>query len=570
QWCATKVVSNSLFTIFTETMDREKIGEVCRLIEEVLPEANYFGCSTNGNIINGKLCSTPIGVTCTLFEYPSTKLEILQYHLTEETSHDVATSLIEEIDKRPWVSAVELLTTIRGMSMTGFCEDLSGIRKGVEVFGGGAFSEDMNENAALVFSKGNEMADNGVVFALIGGEDFYTNTRYIAGWKPLGRELQVTKAKGSILYELDGKPAYDTYYKYLHIKNDESFFYNTLEFPFFYHHNGIEILRAPTASNPDGSLSMTSDIEENVMTRMAYGDPWTILDVVRKGGKEIQGFFPEVINIFSCAARRTFWGNAEVSKESMPFQSIAPTSGFYTSSEFLRTNDYVNQHNVTLVIAAMREGDAYNKGDESFVMQEEGYSGKVSMINRLATFIAAATQELAEANQKLSDMAITDGLTQLFNRKEIQHRITRGTKGYMGKFPGTPISGLSLIMLDIDNFKKVNDTYGHKVGDDVLMGMSRMLKDTLQSLAETGFAGRWGGEEFMIMLPECGVERASEIAETFRKNFAAIDFDQAGAQTVSIGVTEFRKGEDSDTLCIRVDEALYKAKENGKNQVVVV
>ena len=569
QWCRAKVVSNVLFTIFTESMDRTLIDGICFAIDEMLPEALYFGCSTNGNIINGKKSECPVGITCTIFEYPSTHLELLQYKLTAKTAVSVAENLIRQVDEKPWVKAVELLTTIRGMSMTAFCENLSRVRAGVSIFGGGAFSSDMDENVACVFSKGYGFMENGVAFALVGGEDFHVKTMYIDGWKPLGREMKVTRAKESILYELDGKPAYDTYYKYLHIKNDESFFQNTLEFPFFYHHNGIDILRAPIASNPDGSLTMTSDIEENVSTRMAYGDPWTILDIVREGGKRIHQFYPEVITIFSCAARRTFWGNEEVSKESMPFQSMAPTSGFYTSSEFLRTGIHVNQHNVTLVVAAMREGEPSIKGDEVFSMTEENMTGKVSMINRLATFIEAATDELEEANRKLSEMAITDGLTRLLNRKEIQHRISRGTKGYVGKAPGSPISGLSLIMLDIDNFKKVNDTYGHKIGVEVLIGHSNVLKNPIRSLAPDGFTGRWGGEEFMVMLPDCRADRAGEIAEELRRHFSEIEFSVAGHQTVSLGVTESISGEDADTLCIRVDEALYDAKANGKNQVVV-
>ena len=122
---------------------------------------------------------------------------------------------------------------------------------------------------------------------MIGGEDLHIYTTHIAGWKPLGREFLVTKAQNALLFELDGKPAYDVYYRYLKILSDEHFFFNTLEFPFFYKHNGIDILRAPVYCNEDGTLVMTSDIDENVKARLANGDPWTILDCVRRDGKKL-------------------------------------------------------------------------------------------------------------------------------------------------------------------------------------------------------------------------------------------------------------------------------------------
>ena len=566
QWCKTHVVSDVLFTIFSETVEKERIQTVLDLIEKEMPGAKYFGCTTYGCIIDGMLCKTKIGVTCTLMEYPSTKLKLLQYKMNAENMDEVTSAVAKEIDENPWVSAVELVTTIYGMSMTGFCEGLSRIRSDVSVFGGGALDEGLDDVTACVFSKGYGIYQGGAAFLLIGGEDFHVTTTHIAGWKPLGRELKVTKAKGSVLYELDGKPAYDTYYKYLHIKNDENFFQNTLEFPFFYRHNGLDILRAPSACNEDGSLVMTADIEENVVTRMAYGDPWTILEIVKEGGAAIQAFYPEIITVFSCAARRTFWGDREVSKETMPFQSMVPTSGFYTSGEFLRTGRDVNQHNVTLVVAAMREGEIEERVTDSFQMGKESYTGTVSMINRLASFIEAATEELEEANRKLQEMAITDGLTKLYNRREIQNRINDATARFNGQAE-EPLSAVSLIMLDIDNFKHINDTFGHKLGDDVLMGISDMLKSVIADNMPEAMAGRWGGEEFMVLLPEVSEQRAMELAEIMRKAFAEIDFEQAGKQTVSIGVTEARKGEDPDTISIRVDEALYMAKAAGKNRV---
>ena len=573
-WCKTKVCSGVVFQIYSDVLDRGQIEVICEIISKVFPKALYMGCSTNGNIIEGRLSKSSVSIVCTVLEFPTTRVKLLHYTLTEETALSVVRDVKKELRKEPWVKAVQMEMTIRGMSMTPFCEAFNGVDSEIQIFGGGAFNPDTNNDSACVFSSVGGYSEKGVVMLLIGGEDFFVEVSHITGWKPLGREFLVTKAKNAVLYELDGKPAYEAYYRYLNIANDEHFFDNTLEFPFFYQHNGIDILRAPVSSNPDGSLTMTADIEENVKARIAYGDPWTILQSVRRHGLNIRMFNPEIIKVFSCAARRTYWGKSEISKETLPFQSIAPTSGFYTSSEFMRNGDHVNQHNVTLVVAAMREG--LGGDDASFAMDDEAFSGKVSMINRLATFIDAATQELADANERLAQLAVTDAQTEIFNRGEIQRRIHQFIE--WGADDGC------LMMLDIDDFKQINDSYGHAEGDKVICAIALVMKSVLDDFMVSGVKnsknvdyrkidspiGRWGGEEFMILLPHSSKEMAEILAEEIRKRFNAFAFEKAKSPTVSIGVTEIQKGESFDSACIRVDKALYKAKENGKNRVEIL
>lgn len=560
QWCALHITSKMIFHIFSNTIDEDRISEVCKIIKAEIPETIFMGSSTNGNILYGALSERDISVVCTVCEFPSTHAEILQYHLTNETMHSVMDDLVEKIKDRPWVKGVDMLVTIRGMSMTPFCEALQNVPEDVEIFGGGAFNSDMNDDRSCVFSSSGGYSNNGVVFLLIGGEDFHITTTHVTGWKPLGRTFHVTKADGSVLYELDGKPAYNVYFKYLNIRNDEHFFVNTLEFPFFYEHGGLNLLRAPVSSNPDGSIIMTADIEEDVVARLAYGDPLTILQSVYSSGSDIEEFQPEAVRIYSCAARRTFWGVDEISKETLPFQSIAPTSGFYTSGEFLRTNGYMNQHNVTLVVAAAREGNIDPQKETDFHYDDHEFTGKVSLITRLATFIEASTNELEKANEQLAFVAISDGLTKLYNRAEIQKRIKERLA------TGKP---LSLIMMDIDNFKHVNDTYGHKEGDNVIIGLSDLLRNDIAERNPKASAGRWGGEEFMLLLP-FDLEYTKLAAADIVRDFAGLEFPMAGHQTVSVGVTTAIEGESLDSLLVRVDKALYEAKRTGKNRFVVL
>ena len=553
-----KSASKVLFHIFTDSPDKELIDSICTVLDDAMPDAEYAGCSTNGNISSGDFSPSGVSVTCIVFEHPSVKVETLQYGLSEEAAIEVTEALKREVKARPWVKAVEMMATIRGLSMSAFCDNLHDLDPSIQVFGGGAFSGKLDAVQACIFSKKGGVMQKGVAFVLYGGDDFYISTQYVSGWKPLGKEMKVTRARGNIVYELDGKPTYDAYYRYLKIKNDENFFFHTIEFPFYYIKNGINILRDPVCCNADGSIEMTSDVKEGAAGRLAYGDPQTILDSVADTRAEVARFSPEVILIFSCAGRRMFWGDDRIGRETQPFESLAPTFGFFTSSEFLRTNGFVNQHNVTLVIAAMRE-DAPK--ENVAVAEKLDHTERISMIHRLATFINMATSELEQANRKLREAAITDALTGLYNRGETQRRIEELADNKEAPF--------SLIMIDLDDFKKVNDTYGHKIGDEVLTGLADFLQVSLHAAGVRYQSGRWGGEEFMVILPGLTAAQTAGIAETLRNGFAAIEFKGAGRQTMSLGVTEYVSGEDADDLCIRVDDALYEAKRAGKNRVVV-
>ena len=383
--------SAALFHILTKEVDEQYVSDILEMIYRIIPEAQIAGCTSNGHIVDGDFCGSVTAASCMLFEYTDTRIEVLQFPLHSD-GLQAADELLEALKSRPWVKGIELLATIRGMSMTRMCERLSDAEPELHIFGGGALSAELDSDAAMVFSY--VPMRKGVVFTLYGGPELHIATSCVTGWQPLGSRFTVTDSDGYYLKMLNDRPAFEMYSKYLNIGNDENFFSNTREFPLFYRYHGIDILRAPIASNPDGSLTMTSDVEKGVTVRLSYGDPWAILEAAWDEGKHLLSFSPDAILVFSCAGRRTFWGNKEVGSETEVYQSVAPTFGFYTSGEFLRTGKWVNQHNVTQVIVAMREGDIASAGDGEVILKRHRQDGKASMISRLATFIKVTTDEL--------------------------------------------------------------------------------------------------------------------------------------------------------------------------------
>ena len=173
-------------------------------------------------------------------------------------------------------------------------------------------------------------------------------------------------------------------------------------------------------------------------------------------------------------------------------------------------------------------------------------------------------KELLEANRKLEILSITDGLTQLFNHRHFQDELARAFEE--SSRYGRP---LSLALIDLDFFKKVNDTYGHAVGDTILKRVSRLF---LESIRASDVAARYGGEEFAVMMPETALEEGVAFAEKIR---AAIEAEpvktDAGdvAVTVSIGVAgvPHPRIQHPKQLIEEADKSLYRAKKNGRNQV---
>lgn len=169
-------------------------------------------------------------------------------------------------------------------------------------------------------------------------------------------------------------------------------------------------------------------------------------------------------------------------------------------------------------------------------------------------------QELEQAHQRMKELANTDVLTGLCNRRAAQKEVS--TYIERAKFDGDP---LCAALLDIDFFKQINDQYGHQVGDNVLVDFAQELR---QAIRPSDRVYRWGGEEFLILLPNTPLTFSLNVCERILKNIESRQFKQAGKVTASVGIADLKDADNIDTLVQRADECLYKAKENGRNQVV--
>ncbi|MEO1830228.1 MAG: diguanylate cyclase [Pseudomonas sp.] len=194
-----------------------------------------------------------------------------------------------------------------------------------------------------------------------------------------------------------------------------------------------------------------------------------------------------------------------------------------------------------------------------------GKTDHVCLIIYDVTGVAVNKRQLESANTKLQELALRDGLTGLLNRRYWESCLEREFARHQRY--DNPVS---LVIFDIDHFKRVNDTYGHQTGDEVIRETARI---TSQLVRETDFAGRYGGEEFVVLLPGTTLDGAAQFAERLRSSIERQQLDYQGSPltfTISLGVATLTDDMAGYlTLLERADKALYQSKEGGRNQVTL-
>ncbi len=234
---------------------------------------------------------------------------------------------------------------------------------------------------------------------------------------------------------------------------------------------------------------------------------------------------------------------------------------------------------------ATGDADAFGKTLDKYTTELGGAGGEE--MNALFSGLLLETQRMAERNRALEDRlnqssgeivelrqnlevvrreALTDALTGIPNRKCFDTRLREAARDTMEN--GEP---MSLLIADIDHFKQFNDTYGHQLGDQVLRLVARTLSDSVKG---RDTPARYGGEEFAIILPQTQLQHAVGLADQIRRSIMRKHIvrkdtrDDFGTITLSIGVSQYRPGEQLVETIRRADEALYQAKRTGRNRVV--
>ncbi len=569
-----------LVNVFTERIQSDYIEYLSGLIKNKLDKAKIAGLTCLTGFAHGE-CFQEATILTILFFYES-EIEILEYDFSKIPAKEAKKSLLEKLNSYSGLQGIQVYTTpLKNNGTNDFLSTINFEHTEVPIFGAGAGYE-IEGSSRTLYVFGNGIYENGIIIILFIGEKLRIYAESTLGWTPIGKELTVSEVEGcNILKKIENEEAGKTYEKYLGVTSAENFIQNTCEFPFMLRRGKKWIARMPIKKDEQGAIHFTADIQKGEKLMFSYGSKKLILQKAFNLAEYMSRKNLDGLLLHVCRNRFTYLKGDEILELQAFSNFYRETAGCYAFAEILYKNKSGGLQNSALVAIGFREFESTEENlyaEDCYIEESIYENSRFIDINkigddislskkkqkilpfeeRLVNFLHATSRDLYLANQKLEEAATIDGLTKIFNRKKISERISYELKKVGG-------NNISLIMFDIDNFKRINDTYGHDTGDEVLVRIASTAKACLR---EEDSIGRWGGEEFMVLLPEGKKEEAVKIAEKIRKSIHALQWEKMPQISVSLGLSCARNCDDLQTFYKRVDTRLYYAKTHGKNQVI--
>lgn len=543
-----------LISIYTHWNKPETIHEMTRLFCAAFPEAEIAGMTTAGGIDHGRMRLHQTIVTIQFFEKSDVHTAI--YDFSKEPMETLGERALADCQKEADLSAVLLFMTQQYYDFEPFLAALDRLPKNISICGGYAHTY-LQEDGIYVFTRDAILSCGILLITFSGGVKVMTTS--VMGWQPLGRTMTITAIDGPlVIRSLDHKPATYFYQKYLH---STDFGKSDLLFPLVRSRHQVQLSILPLESRSDGALQTNVFSHVGDQVQMAYGDPDQVILSSREALGRIEHFAPEGMLLISCVTRRYFL-KEDANQILSAYGDFCVAPGGYVNGELIRIDGKTQATNMTLISVCFREGEAplvaaTRKPHAPVVLGEA-----LSTIQRLATFVTETTKELAETQKQLSFAASHDSFTGLLNRGSIEKMLCHCHEDASAR--GLTFSAL---MIDLDTFKHINDTFGHAKGDEVICEVASILKHMIRP---TDFAGRWGGDEFVILLPGTTLESALIVASRLQKAFRRIQLPDRSFLTASIGCTTASPDETEQTFYKRMDDALYLAKEGGRNRIILL
>jgi diguanylate cyclase (GGDEF)-like protein/PAS domain S-box-containing protein len=343
------IVDNSslLIQIFTSLNKRKSIASMLDNISNMLPNSTIIGCTTDGEIMNGKVSTQKTIINFTQFEYTKLKSKVVKHKENGFYSgQTLARELIED-------NTQILIAFVDGLHTNGekFLEGINRVNSSIKIAGGLA-GDGAYFSRTFIFTQ-DDIITKGAVGVTLNSDRLHIHTDHSFNWQKIGRELTITSADNNIVYTINNRTAVDTYSHYLGKIIARRLPAVGIEFPLITKRNGLIVARAVLGKRDDGSLIFGGDFYEGEKVYFGYGNAQKILSQSQKVFRSVQNSNPESIFIYSCMARRRFMPT-QVELETIPLQQLAPTSGFFTYGEFYthKSKELLNQ---TMTLVALSE-----------------------------------------------------------------------------------------------------------------------------------------------------------------------------------------------------------------------
>ena len=556
--------SSVLVQVFARDDADALLASFRRSVRAAFPEAVFFGACVAIGIADGGVplvggriphTDTHTGILAAFQFFETSHVELFCAPAPASSGTAAGARFVAALEAAKDLRAAQIFLTDLDFDFLSFSAVVSAAAPDAVLFGGWTGSSDPGMNVGggrLIVEE--ETVARGCAAILYCGAELEATVQHSFGWKPLGHTATITKTSGPCcMAEVDDKPAVQFPMRYLGIDEDWSDFMDILSFPICVERSGVTLARFIRGFQKDGSVLLGGDVHEGDTIRLFYGDPYAIISDAMDKHAEIHAFQPEAVQVVSCLGRQSYLQEGMLQELAM-LREIAPSNGYYSYGELLYYEHDLMTTNMTLVAVGMREGKPKRAPSELPPIDRPVFHRQTSIIAHLVHFIGAITEEWEEAHTRLLHFAERDDLTGLMNRRMVESELAR-------TLPEAQAANrpLTLLMLDLDNFKSINDTYGHAMGDRALKGLADVLKKCTRTA--TDMPSRWGGDEFLVILGGADHDRARTIADRIRAEVRALGILPDGKHfTSSCGIATAGPADTPETMFKRVDRALYKAK----------
>lgn len=536
-------------------------------LSDNLPNIQIVGMTSHGAL--SKATHSVKYTVCSILFFQKTSIHVNVFDCQNMLPSEAGKEYQKVLGTFTDTKAILMMSSDFSLCPEPFIDEINEFDSNLIVFGALAGTKKMGDDRSLIFVQ-NKIYERAILTVAFCGKDLNVMSQYNLGFRPLGKELTVTKAdKTGVVYEINEKPAFEIYRHHLGAPMNDYFFDNTSSFPFMLHQNGNNLARVALDYNKDnGALLFAVEIPVGSAVSLGYATDRYLLEESRERAEEMNEFCPEAILIYACMSRRMLMGDDLAELEFDLYENVIPDATWaHGYGELLHAHGLRGFLNASLVAIGLREGEipenfevpAYKPVPAYEKFAEKNKNDSLPLAARLVNFLESTTEDLRSAVEQLFKVASLDELTNIYNRRALNFFLNQFIEslGSNGQ--------IMVLMVDIDHFKHVNDTYGHDVGDIILKEGVEKVK---AFVTQRDIIGRWGGEEFIMISPYSSEQKALEAAEMIRIGVANMIFDIVGHITISCGVTLVKPGDTVDSVFKRVDSALYEAKETGRNKVV--
>lgn len=556
-----KAAGARLLIVYEPVCDKKFLERETETIRKRLPEARIVGMTTFGKL-NRKIDNQKhTKLSLLLFDKASVNVFEMDCHNKDLTA--LGTAFARQLQGIPNLRGILCFSSCTQLCTIPLLKELNLHLPNIPLFGAIAGTQKITKDESKILTD-KAVYDKGIVLVAFSGKDLSVKTEYCLGWKPLGSKHTVTESDANgFITSIDNLPIAHLYEKYLAVQLNAFFNANASAFPLLTKSGDLYLAQVPIRFTADGKISFSSELKVGTKLSLSYSKPEYLLRETLSAANDIAQFQPEAILLFASVNRQLFMGKANAKRELDYFSKIVPEAcAAYGGGEILQTLQGGGALTSSIVAVAFREREPVLANIPAPIIDKklEAKHKNIPLSDRLVTFLEATTEDMDKTILQLSDLAEHDQLTQLYNRRKLNEILEYelGKRFSDGDF--------SVLMYDIDFFKKVNDNYGHEVGDQFLSKLSSLISD---SIRPCDVLGRWGGEEFVCILSNTDVNGARVLAERIRHRVEIADFSPLSGLTVSIGITEAKASDTSKVLLRRLDEALYEAKKNGRNRTEV-